>query len=80
MNINNYFGEIGVEADNEGTIASCRVRGFEALESIAGYLELGTVEDVSAGVVVAGCPARIIKQKDERTAGKTAIVDALRRI
>ena len=39
-----YFGEIGVEADNEGTIASCRARGFEALESIAGYLELGPVE------------------------------------
>ena len=36
------------------------------------------VEDVPAGVVVAGCPARIIKEKDERTAGKTAIVDALR--
>lgn len=44
MNINNYFGEIGVEADNEGTIASCRARGFEALESIPGYLRLGTVE------------------------------------
>ena len=36
------------------------------------------VEDVPAGVVVAGCPARIIKEKDERTASKTAIVDALR--
>ena len=36
------------------------------------------VEDVPAGVVVAGCPARIIKQKDERTAGKTAIVEELR--
>ena len=36
------------------------------------------VEDVPAGVVVAGCPARIIKQKDERTEGKTALVNALR--
>jgi len=27
-----YFGEIGVEADNEGTILECRIRGFEALE------------------------------------------------
>ena len=27
-----YFGEIGVEADNEGDIVSCRRRGFEMLE------------------------------------------------
>ena len=37
-------------------------------------------QDVPAGVVVAGCPARVIKEKDERTAGKTAIVDALRNL
>ncbi len=36
------------------------------------------IEDVPAGVVVAGCPAKVIKQKDERTASKTALVDALR--
>ena len=43
-NVNEYyFSEIGVEADNEGTIVSCRKRGFETLESIAGYLSLGTV-------------------------------------
>ena len=28
-----YFGEIGVPADNEGTILECRERGFAALES-----------------------------------------------
>ena len=40
-NVNEYyFSEVGVEADNEGTIVSCRARGFEALESIAGYLSL----------------------------------------
>ena len=38
-----YFSEIGVEADNEGTIVFCRARGFEALESVPGYLSLGTV-------------------------------------
>ena len=38
-----YFSEIGAEADNEGTIVSCRARGFEALESIPGYLLLETV-------------------------------------
>ncbi|MBR3318862.1 MAG: 2,3,4,5-tetrahydropyridine-2,6-dicarboxylate N-acetyltransferase [Atopobiaceae bacterium] len=36
------------------------------------------IEDVPAGVVVAGCPAKVIKEKDERTASKTALVDALR--
>lgn len=36
------------------------------------------IEDVPAGVVVAGCPAKVIKQKDERTQSKTALVDALR--
>ena len=38
-----YFSEIGVEADNEGSIVSCRARGFEALESVPGYLSLETV-------------------------------------
>lgn len=27
-----YFGEIGVQADNNGTIEECRKRGFELLE------------------------------------------------
>ncbi len=36
------------------------------------------VEDVPAGAVVAGCPARVIKMKDDKTADKTALVDALR--
>jgi len=43
-NVNEYyFSEVGAEADNEGTIVSCRERGFEALESIAGYLSLEAV-------------------------------------
>ena len=36
------------------------------------------IEDVPANVVVAGVPARIIKQKDEQTVSKTALIDALR--
>ncbi|MBP3657294.1 MAG: 2,3,4,5-tetrahydropyridine-2,6-dicarboxylate N-acetyltransferase [Clostridia bacterium] len=36
--------------------------------------------DVPAGAVVAGVPARIIKMKDEKTSGKTALVDALREL
>lgn len=38
-----YFSEVGVAADNEGTIVSCRASGFSALESIADFLSLKTV-------------------------------------
>ena len=38
------------------------------------------VEDVPDNAVVAGCPARIIKMKDAKTEGKTALVDALRKL
>ena len=34
--------------------------------------------DVPENAVVAGIPARIIKMKDEKTKGKTALIDALR--
>ena len=34
-----YFGEIGVEADNEGTILECRKKGFMLLEQMPDYLE-----------------------------------------
>ena len=34
--------------------------------------------DVEPGTVVAGCPARVIKVKDQQTASKTALIDALR--
>ncbi len=40
-NVNEYyFSEVGAKADNEGTIVSCRARGFEALEDIDGFLSL----------------------------------------
>ena len=38
------------------------------------------IEDVPDNAVVAGSPARIIKMKDEKTEGKTALVDALRNL
>ena len=38
------------------------------------------VGDVAPNTVVAGCPARVIKIKDEKTASKTALVDALREL
>lgn len=36
------------------------------------------INDVPAGAVVAGIPAKIVKQKDAKTESKTALVDALR--
>lgn len=33
-----YFGEIGIDADNEGTIYECRKRGFELLEQQESFL------------------------------------------
>lgn len=37
-------------------------------------------KDVPPGVVVAGSPARIIKNKDEKTADKTKVMDDLRKL
>ena len=39
-----YFEEIGVEADNEGDIRTCRRRGFEALEKQSDFLKNPTFE------------------------------------
>ena len=36
------------------------------------------IEDVPANSVVAGCPARVIKEKDAKATEKTELVDALR--
>ncbi len=38
------------------------------------------VSDVAPNAVVAGVPARVIKMKDEKTADKTALIDALREL
>lgn len=38
------------------------------------------VEDVPPNVVVAGTPARIIKEKDQKTIDKTGMIDALRNL
>ena len=38
------------------------------------------IEDVPDGMVVAGCPARVIKTKDEGTSRKTALEQALRNL
>lgn len=39
-----YFAEIGVDADNEGTILECRERGFAQLEQTADFLENPVIE------------------------------------
>jgi len=39
-----YFGEIDVDADNEGSILECRLRGFEALEQKPSFLSNETKE------------------------------------
>jgi hypothetical protein len=44
-NVNSYyFAEIGIEADNEGTIYDCRKRGFERLEQSTGFPDNAVVE------------------------------------
>lgn len=43
-----YFGEIGIDADNEGTILECRLRGFEELEARSDFLS-NSVFDGSYG-------------------------------
>ena len=60
---------------NAVVIEGCRV-GQGAVVAAGAVV----VEDVPANTVVAGCPARVIKVKDEKTASKTALVDALRQL
>ena len=39
-----YFGEIGTDTDNSGSILDCRQRGFEALEKQPNFLDLGVLD------------------------------------
>ena len=44
-NVNGYyFGEIGIDVDNEGNILDCRKRGFELLEKEPYFLENLTIK------------------------------------
>ena len=58
---------------NAVVIEGCRV-GAGAVVAAGAVV----ISDLPPNAVVAGCPARVIKQKDERTSDKTALVDALR--
>ena len=43
-----YFAEIGIDADNEGSILECRKRGFEQLENTPDFLD-GRLQEGSYG-------------------------------
>ena len=58
---------------NAEVIEGCRI-GHDAVVAAGAIV----VSDVAPNTVVAGCPARVIKVKDDKTASKTALVDALR--
>ena len=58
---------------NAVVLEGCRI-GHNAVVAAGAVV----VSDVAPNTVVAGCPARVIKVKDEKTAAKTALVDALR--
>ena len=60
---------------NAVVIEGCRI-GENAVVAAGAVV----VSDVAPGTVVAGCPARVIKVKDEKTSGKTALVSALREL
>ena len=60
---------------NAVVIEGCRI-GRAAVVAAGAVV----ISDVPPDTVVAGCPARIIKRKDETSAAKTALVDALREL
>lgn len=60
---------------NAVVIEGCRI-GHGAVVAAGAVV----VEDVAPDTVVAGCPARVVKTRDEKTSSKTALVDALREL
>ena len=60
---------------NAVVIEGCRI-GHDAVVAAGAVV----VSDVAPNTVVAGCPAKVIKVKDEKTSSKTALVDALREL
>ncbi len=58
---------------NAVVIEGCRI-GHDAVVAAGAVV----ISDVAPNTVVAGCPAKVIKVKDEKTASKTALIDALR--
>ena len=58
-------------------VAGCDVTQGKGAVVAAGAV---CVEDVPAGAVVAGVPARVIKMRDEKTDSKTGLEEGLRRL
>ncbi|MCD8256161.1 MAG: 2,3,4,5-tetrahydropyridine-2,6-dicarboxylate N-acetyltransferase [Oscillospiraceae bacterium] len=54
------------------------IEGVRVGRGAVGAAGAVVIEDVPAGMVVAGCPARVIKEKDDGTTQKTALEAALR--
>ena len=60
---------------NAVVIEGCRV-GHDAVIAAGAVV----TQDVAPNTVVAGCPAKVIKVKDQKTSAKTALVEALRQL
>ena len=60
---------------NAVVIEGCRI-GHDAVIAAGAVV----VSDVAPNTVVAGCPARVLKVKDEKTASKTGLIEALREL
>ena len=72
--------EPGAILREQVTVEKNAVIMMGAILNIGAVVAAGAVvvEDVAPNTVVAGCPARVIKVKDDKTTLKTALVDALR--
>ena len=73
--VNPKGGEI--EGRVENSVLSSSVRVGKGAVVAAGAV---CVEDVPAGAVVAGVPARVIKMRDEKTNSKTGLEEGLRQL
>ena len=60
---------------NAVVIEGCRI-GHDAVVAAGAVV----VSDVAPNTVVAGCPAKVLKMKDEKTVSKTSLIDALREL
>ena len=75
--------DMGAVLGGRATVGDrCHIGAGAVLAGVVEPASAGAVviEDVPENAVVAGSPARVIKMKDEKTEGKTALVDALRKL
>ena len=64
----------------EATVDAVVIEGVHIGQGAVVAAGAVVVNDVEPNTVVAGTPARVIKRKDAKTEGKTALVDALREL